>query len=166
MMHAARLADSPRLQRVLEVLSDGREHSTLEISQQARVCAVNSCIAELRGKRQVDHVPAGGHAAVREGVAISAAPRRGMRLMSARAPAAHRCRVRLEDLEAETRRLCRQERRRPLCHQEFAVRLDRVRSGLERFVWENEITDGAQSEVLDLLEEVRSDITAIREDDG
>ena len=48
MMHAARLADSPRLQRVLEVLSDGREHSTLEISQQARVCAVNSCIAELR----------------------------------------------------------------------------------------------------------------------
>ena len=48
MMHAAKLADSPRLQRVLEVLSDGREHSTLDISQQARVCAVNSCIAELR----------------------------------------------------------------------------------------------------------------------
>ena len=47
MMHAARLAESPRLQRVLEVLSDGREHSTLDISQQARVCAVNSCIAEL-----------------------------------------------------------------------------------------------------------------------
>ena len=33
MMHAARLADSPRLQRVLEVLSDDREQTTLDISQ-------------------------------------------------------------------------------------------------------------------------------------
>jgi hypothetical protein len=30
------------------VLSDGREHSTLEIIQSAQVCAVNSIVAELR----------------------------------------------------------------------------------------------------------------------
>lgn len=47
-MHAARIERSPRLQRVLELLSDGAWHSTLEIVQAARVCAVNSCIAELR----------------------------------------------------------------------------------------------------------------------
>lgn len=47
-MHAARLKSSARLQRVLEVLSDGREHSTLEIALGAGVCAVNSCVAELR----------------------------------------------------------------------------------------------------------------------
>ncbi len=51
-MHAARLERSPRLQRVLAVLADRAEHSTLEIAQAARVCAVNSCVAELR---------AGGH---------------------------------------------------------------------------------------------------------
>lgn len=47
-MHAARLARSPRLRRVLALLSDGREHSTLEIVTGAKVCAVNSIIAELR----------------------------------------------------------------------------------------------------------------------
>lgn len=47
-MHAARLIASPRLQAVLAVLSDGEEHSTLEIIHEAGVCAVNSCIAELR----------------------------------------------------------------------------------------------------------------------
>ena len=48
MMHAAKLADSARLQRVEELSSSGREYSTLEIAVQAEVCAVNSCIAELR----------------------------------------------------------------------------------------------------------------------
>jgi len=47
-MHAAKLEDSPRLRRVLDVLSDGKEHTTLDIATRARVCAVNSCIAELR----------------------------------------------------------------------------------------------------------------------
>ena len=47
-MHAARLDRSPRLQRVHALLSDGIERSTLDIATSARVCAVNSCIAELR----------------------------------------------------------------------------------------------------------------------
>lgn len=47
-MHSARLANSPRLRRVHDLLSDGAEHSTLEISIRAEVCAVNSCVAELR----------------------------------------------------------------------------------------------------------------------
>lgn len=47
-MHAATLSNSPRLQRVADLLSDGLEHTTLEIINAARVCAVNSIIAELR----------------------------------------------------------------------------------------------------------------------
>lgn len=47
-MHAARLDRSPRLQRVYELLKGGEEHSTRDIIQGAQVCAVNSCIAELR----------------------------------------------------------------------------------------------------------------------
>lgn len=47
-MHSARLHRSARLQRVLALLSDGRPHSTLDIVMAAGVCAVNSCIAELR----------------------------------------------------------------------------------------------------------------------
>jgi biotin operon repressor len=47
-MHAARLEKSARLQRVAALLSDGREYSTLDIVIGASVCAVNSCIAELR----------------------------------------------------------------------------------------------------------------------
>lgn len=46
-MKAAKLT-SPRLQRVLTLLKDGRPHTTREIVRKARVCAVNSCIAELR----------------------------------------------------------------------------------------------------------------------
>ena len=46
-MHHAPLT-SARLQRVLAVLRDGRSHTTREIVRAARVCAVNSCIAELR----------------------------------------------------------------------------------------------------------------------
>jgi hypothetical protein len=48
MMRAARLENSPRLQRVLEVLMTGRDLTTLDIVVEAGVCAVNSCIAELR----------------------------------------------------------------------------------------------------------------------
>ncbi|MCX8017381.1 MAG: hypothetical protein N2690_05725 [Rhodocyclaceae bacterium] len=47
-MHAARIERSARLQRVLRLLADGRWHSTLDIVNGAGVCAVNSCIAELR----------------------------------------------------------------------------------------------------------------------
>lgn len=48
MMHAARLDHSERLQRVAALLAGGGEYTTLEIIQQAGVCAVNSIIAELR----------------------------------------------------------------------------------------------------------------------
>ena len=47
-MHAAQVDRSPRLQRVLAVLEDGREHSTRDILATAEVCAVNSIIAEIR----------------------------------------------------------------------------------------------------------------------
>ncbi len=47
-MNAARLDRSPRLQRVLVLLGDGRWHSTLDIIIGAGVCAVNSCVSELR----------------------------------------------------------------------------------------------------------------------
>ena len=64
-LHAARLDRSDRLRRVLAVLEDGREHSTLEIATRAQVCAVNSIAAELRAngravacRQAVD--PAGG----------------------------------------------------------------------------------------------------------
>ena len=47
-MHAARLESSPRLQRVLEFLLHGEGRTTMDIVIGAEVCAVNSCIAELR----------------------------------------------------------------------------------------------------------------------
>ena len=47
MMHAAPLT-SPRLQRVLQLLRDGRPHTTRDIVRRARVMAVNACISELR----------------------------------------------------------------------------------------------------------------------
>lgn len=47
-MKAAKVESSPRLQRVLAVLKDCRPHTTLDIIAYARVCAVNSCVAELR----------------------------------------------------------------------------------------------------------------------
>jgi len=46
-MHAAPLT-SPRLQRVLAVLSDGRPHTTRTIVRKGRVMAVNACVSELR----------------------------------------------------------------------------------------------------------------------
>ena len=47
-MNAAKPENSKRLLRVLGVLSDGQPHSTLDLITQAQVCAVNSCVAELR----------------------------------------------------------------------------------------------------------------------
>ncbi len=47
-MHYARIESSPRLQRVLALLSDGRPRTTREIVIEGNVCAVNSIIAELR----------------------------------------------------------------------------------------------------------------------
>jgi len=47
-MHFARIEASPRLQRVAALLADGKERSTLDIAIGAKVCAVNSTIAELR----------------------------------------------------------------------------------------------------------------------
>ena len=47
-MHAASIEKSERLGRVLDLLSQGGEFSTLDIIRQAHVCAVNSIVAELR----------------------------------------------------------------------------------------------------------------------
>jgi hypothetical protein len=44
---AAKLS-SPRLQRVLALLADGKPRTTREIVRRARVMAVNAAIAELR----------------------------------------------------------------------------------------------------------------------
>ena len=48
LVNAAQLTRSDRLKRVKVFLSDHRPHSTLEIVKKARVCAVNSIVAELR----------------------------------------------------------------------------------------------------------------------
>ncbi len=48
MLRAAKLENSDRLRRVHDLLKRGGEFSTMEIVQQAQVCAVNSIIAELR----------------------------------------------------------------------------------------------------------------------
>lgn len=52
-MHAANLAKSPRLQRVHDLLADGRPHSTRDIVVKADVCAVNAIVAELRSQGAV-----------------------------------------------------------------------------------------------------------------
>lgn len=44
----AKVENSERLQRTLAYLSDGRWHSTRDISRGVDVCAVNSIITELR----------------------------------------------------------------------------------------------------------------------
>ncbi len=44
----ARVENSPRLQRALDLLQDGQWHSTRDIVRAADVCAVNSIITELR----------------------------------------------------------------------------------------------------------------------
>jgi hypothetical protein len=47
MIRAAALT-SPRLQRALKLLSDGRPHTTREIVRKANVMAVNAVMSELR----------------------------------------------------------------------------------------------------------------------
>lgn len=47
-MHSASIERSKRLQRVDDLLADGKEYSTMDIVHTAKVCAVNSIIAELR----------------------------------------------------------------------------------------------------------------------
>ena len=47
-MNAAQIDRSARLQRLLGILGDGAERSTLELIQQSGLCAINSAIAELR----------------------------------------------------------------------------------------------------------------------
>ena len=60
-MKAAKIETSDRLQRVDALLADGREYSTLEIMAYASVCAVNSCVAELRANgRRIECRRAGG----------------------------------------------------------------------------------------------------------
>jgi hypothetical protein len=47
-MHYARLDRSPRLQRLLLLLSSGTHYTTREIIAVTGICAVNSAAAELR----------------------------------------------------------------------------------------------------------------------
>lgn len=47
-MHYAKLDNSARLQRVLEILLDRQPHSTMELQERAEVCAVGSTVGELR----------------------------------------------------------------------------------------------------------------------
>ena len=44
---AAKLENSPRLQRVARFLSDGKVHTTIEIQDACRVCAVGTIKSEL-----------------------------------------------------------------------------------------------------------------------
>ena len=52
-MRAASVDRSERLQRVVKFMSDGREHSTLDVVNGAQVVAVNSAMAELRQQNYV-----------------------------------------------------------------------------------------------------------------
>lgn len=47
-MRAASVDRSERLQRVVKFISDGKEHSTLDVVNGAQVVAVNPAMAELR----------------------------------------------------------------------------------------------------------------------
>jgi hypothetical protein len=47
-MNAANIEKSDRLQRVYKLLKRGGEFTTLDIITNAKVCAVNSIVAELR----------------------------------------------------------------------------------------------------------------------
>lgn len=47
-MNSASIDRSKRLQRVRDLLKTGKEYSTMQIVQKAKVCAVNSIVAELR----------------------------------------------------------------------------------------------------------------------
>ena len=52
-MHFARLASSARLQRVHAFLSDGLEHSTLELALGARIVNPGTYVSELRAQGAV-----------------------------------------------------------------------------------------------------------------
>lgn len=52
-MNAASALKSARLQRVLKVLSDGKEHSTYEIMRRAKAPAPGTCVSELRANGAV-----------------------------------------------------------------------------------------------------------------
>ncbi|QXE86007.1 hypothetical protein KP003_16830 [Geomonas nitrogeniifigens] len=47
-IRAAKLENSPRLQKVLLFLADGKPHTTRDIVRGADVMAVNSCKSELK----------------------------------------------------------------------------------------------------------------------
>lgn len=65
-IRAARL-DSPRLQRVLRLLLDGRPHTTRGIIRKAHVAAVNAIVAELRHHgAEIICVQTGGFGGVRK----------------------------------------------------------------------------------------------------
>ncbi len=53
-MKAASLK-SPRLQRVLKLLADGKRHSTREIVRKCNVMAVSAIVSELRANGAVIH---------------------------------------------------------------------------------------------------------------
>lgn len=52
-MNAASALKSARLQRVLKVLADGKEHSTWEIMRRAKAPAPGTCVSELRANGAV-----------------------------------------------------------------------------------------------------------------
>jgi len=52
-MRYAKVENSERLQRTLAVLKDGCEHTTRDLIQEAHICAVNSCVAELNAQGYV-----------------------------------------------------------------------------------------------------------------
>ncbi len=47
-MHAGKLEKSQRLQRVAKLLKDGKPHSTLDIINRAKACAISAAVSELR----------------------------------------------------------------------------------------------------------------------
>lgn len=46
--HFAKIENSDRLKRVFDYLTDGQWHTTRDIIEGAHVCAVNSCVDEIR----------------------------------------------------------------------------------------------------------------------
>ena len=56
-----RIHAATRLTRVLRVLRDGRPHTTRELIKQAEVCAVNTCVSEMRALGYVIECRSQGH---------------------------------------------------------------------------------------------------------
>ena len=52
---------TPRLARVLRELADGRPRTTRELIERAGVCAVNTCVSELRALGYVIECKSQGH---------------------------------------------------------------------------------------------------------